>query len=96
MLDILKGKEPTESYLVICMGPHNAAYLCKRVADVLVSVSPTITYHRTPSYIDFGNSYCRMRFVGRNEADKAALGFRGKILYGHQVERILDELGAVS
>lgn len=96
MLDILKGKGPTDNILVICHGPNEAYYLFKKVAEIYKSIYPEASCFRTMMTIYLHKSPFKMRFVGRNEADKAAIGFHGKIMYGHQVERILDELGAAS
>ena len=96
MLDILKGKEPTENYLVICNGPQSAVYLFKKMAELYKSIYPESNCLLSHTTIYLYKSPFRMRFVGRNEADRAAIGFHGKIMYGHQIERMLDELGAAS
>lgn len=96
MLDILKGKEPTENILVICHGVQQSFYLFKKVAEIYKSIYPEANCLRQLRTIWLYGSPFRMRFVGRNEADRAALGFRGKIMYGYQVERFLEELGATS
>lgn len=96
MLDILKGKEPEEDYLIICRGIHEAVRLCRCTIDILKSVRGPVTYNRPGVIIHFRDSYHRIRFVSREGADRAAIGFRGKVMYGYQVERMLEELGTVS
>ena len=96
MLDILKGKEPDDSILVICQGVQESFYLFKKVAEIYKSIFPEANCHRQLRTIYFYKSPFRMRFVGRSEADRAAIGFHGKVMYGYQVERLLEELGTVS
>lgn len=96
MLDILKGKEPDDNILVICQGVNQSFYLFKKVAEIYKSIYPEANCFRQLRTIYLHKSPFRIRFVGRNEADRAAIGFHGKIMYGHQIERMLDELGAAS
>ena len=92
MLDILKGKEPTDNILVICHGVQESFYLFKKVAEIYKSIYPEANCHRQLRTIYLYKTPFRMRFVGRNEADRASIGFHGKIIYGYQVERFLEEL----
>ena len=96
MLDILKGKEPDDNILVICKGLSDSFYLFRKVAEIYKSTHPMGNCSIQHRSIFPHNSVYRIRFVGRNEADRASIGFHGKILYSHQVERILEELGDVS
>ena len=96
MLDILKGKEPTENILVICHGIQESFCLFRKVADIYKTMYPMTNCSIQLRTINLYESLFRIRFVGRNEADRAAIGFRGKIMYGYQVERFLEELGAAS
>lgn len=96
MLDILKGKEPEEDYLIICRGIHEAVRLCRCTIKHFESIHGAVTYNRPGLKIYFRDSYHRIRFVSREGADRAAIGFHGKILYGYQVERMLEELGVLS
>ena len=97
MLDILKGKEPTNNILVICRGPKEATDLWRKVLDIYRSIysTSTIAASHIHKNIYLLNSPFRIRFVGREEADRAAIGYRGKIMYSHQVQHILEELGTV-
>lgn len=96
MLDILKGKEPEDNVLVICQGVQESFYLFKKVAEIYKSIFPEANCHRQLRTIYLYKSPFRMRFVGRSEADRAAIGFHGKVMYGYQVERMLEEMGALS